>query len=199
MPEGMEPEGGRPDGPRDFNGIMKATVYIATSLDGFIARPDGDIDWLPPIGGPGGEDYGYSAFMRTVDVIIMGSGSYEKVLTFGAWPYPKPVVVLSSRQLDPPPAGTASIEMMSGSPREVIARLSARGLKHAYVDGGRTIQRFLDEGLIQRLIITRIPVLIGVGLPLFGPLRHDIPLKHVETRSYANGLVQSEYMIPPGT
>jgi dihydrofolate reductase len=176
---------------------MKATVYIATSIDGFIARPDGDIDWLPAISGPGGEDYGYSAFMRSVDVIIMGSRSYEKVLTFGEWPYTKPVVVLSSRELAPPPTSKAPIEMMSGSPREVLARLGARGMKHAYVDGGRTIQRFLEDGLIQRLIITTIPVLIGVGLPLFGPLRHDIRLRHVETRSYTNGLVQSEYVIPP--
>lgn len=176
---------------------MNATVYIATSLDGFIARPDGDIDWLPTGGGVAGEDYGYNAFMKTVDVIIMGSGTYEKVLTFGEWPYTKPVVVLTSRQLAVPPMATVPIEMLSGSPREVVDRLRRRGLKHAYVDGGVTIQRFLEAGLIQRMIITRIPVLIGAGRPLFGPFAHDIRVHHVATRAYSNGLVQSEYVIPP--
>jgi dihydrofolate reductase len=174
---------------------MKATVYIATSLDGFIARPDGDLDWLPVPVDPAGEDYGYAAFMKTVDVIVMGRGTYEKVLTFGAWPYEKPVVVLSSRKLAAPPQTGASIEMMSGAPAEIVARLESRGLQHAYVDGGVTIQRFLDAGLIQRMIITRIPVLIGAGIPLVGPLKHDVPLQHVATRTYANGLVQSEYLV----
>ena len=174
---------------------MNATVYIATSLDGFIARPDGDIDWLP-VGDSGtGEDYGYHAFMDTVDVIVMGRGTYEKVLTFGQWPYRKPVVVLSSRALTFPPAVPATVESMSGSPSDVVARLEARGMQHAYIDGGVTIQGFLGAGLIQRIIITRIPVLIGTGLPLFGPVSRDIPLRHVTTRSYENGLVQSEYEV----
>ena len=174
---------------------MKATVYIATSLDGFIARPDGDIDWLPVGDSSAGEDYGYHAFMDTVDVIVMGRGTYEKVLTFGQWPYRKPVVVLSSRTLTFPPTVPDTVESMSSSPSEVAARLEARGMQHAYVDGGVTIQRFLAAGLIQRIIITRIPVLIGTGLPLFGPVSRDIPLRHVTTRSYENGLVQSEYEV----
>lgn len=174
---------------------MKASVYIATSLDGFIARTNGDLDWLPPPVGPHGEDYGYGAFIRTVDVIIMGRGTYEKVVTFGSWPYETPVVVLSSRHLTLPAQTAASIETMSGPPPEILARLESRGLQHAYVDGGATIQRFLEAGVVQRLIITRVPILIGSGIPLFGPLTHDVPLHHVNSRAWANGLVQSEYEV----
>lgn len=178
---------------------MNASVYIATSLDGFIARANGDLDWLPSPVGAGGEDYGYAAFMKTVDVIVMGRGTYEKVLTFGNWPYEMPVVVLSSRHLTLPAQTAASIETMSGPPSDIVARLESRGLQHAYVDGGVTIQRFLEAGVIQRLIITQVPVLIGSGIPLFGPLTRDIPLHHVNSRAWANGLVQSEYQVlPPG-
>lgn len=171
---------------------MKCSVFIATSLDGFIARPNGDLDWLP---GDDVEDHGYYAFMDTVDGLVMGRGTFEKVLTFGAWPFTKPVVVLSSRRIDLPPELPKSVEVMSGSPTEVVSQLDRRGWKNAYIDGGDTITRFLEAGLIQRMIITRIPVLIGSGIPLFGRLTHDIRLKHVETRSYRSGLVQHEYEV----
>ena len=176
---------------------MHASIYIATSLDGFIARENGDLDWLPPIGpGPDDEDYGYKAFMATVDALVMGRHSYEKVRTLGAWPYEqKPVVVLSSRTLEIPRELASTVEWMSGTPTEVVDRLAARGMKHLYVDGGRTVQGFLTAGAIQRLIITQIPVLIGKGIPLFGPVQRDIRLHHVATRSYPNGLVQSEYTV----
>ena len=174
---------------------MKASVYIATSLDGFIARANGDLDWLPEPVGPGGDDYGYGAFMKNVDVIVMGRGTYEKVLTLGSWPYEVPVVVLSSRNPTLTRSAAASIETMSGPPSEILARLESRGLEHAYVDGGVTIRRFLEAGLIQRLIITRVPVLIGSGIPLFGPLVRDVKLHHVNSRAWVNGLVQSEYEV----
>jgi dihydrofolate reductase len=178
---------------------MKATVYIATSLDGFIAREDGGIDWLPPIeAGDDGEDYGYHAFFASVDTLVMGRNTFELVRGFGQWPYgDKRVIVLTSRPLDLPDAFAGRVEPMSGSPGEVAERLGARGAQHLYVDGGKTIQGFLAEGLIQRLIIARIPVLIGRGIPLFGPVPHDIRLRHVATRAYANGLVQSEYEVVP--
>lgn len=173
---------------------MKASVFIATSLDGFIARADDDLDWLPP---GGGEEHGYEAFMATVDALVIGRRTYEKVLTFDTWPYgEKPVVVLSTRPLAPTPP-EAVVECMSGAPAEIVSRLTARGIRHVYVDGGITIQRFLEAGLIQRLIITRIPVLLGTGIPLFGPLQRDIVLQHVGTRQYASGLVQSEYVVVP--
>jgi dihydrofolate reductase len=175
---------------------MKAIVYIATSLDGLIARPNGDIDWLGDPPSEGGEDYGYKKFMDTVDVLVMGRHTFEKLRSFGKWPYgSKPVVVLSSRSLSIPEEISDSVESMSCSPAELAARLSKRGAKHLYVDGGKTIQGFLVAGLIQRLIITKIPVLIGGGIPLFGSLQRDIKLRHVRTRDFPGGIVQSEYEV----
>ena len=171
---------------------MKASVFIATSLDGFIARANGDLDWLPP---GGGEPHGYDEFIASVDAIVIGRKTFEKVLTFGAWPYgDKRVVVLSSRPVDLS-AADGPVEQMAGTPAEIVSQLVASGAHHLYVDGGITIQRFLGAGLIQRLIITRVPVLIGEGIPLFGALPRDILLNHVATRHYPSGLVQTEYLI----
>ena len=171
---------------------LNASVFIATSLDGFIARANGDLDWLPP---GGGEPHGYDEFMATVDALVIGRKTFETVLTFDTWPYgEKPVFVLSTRAPAPAPPG-AVVERMSGPPAEIVSQLAARGVRHVYVDGGITIQRFLQAGLIQRLIITRVPVLIGAGIPLFGAIQRDIVLKHVGTRQYASGLVQSEYVV----
>jgi dihydrofolate reductase len=171
---------------------MQASVFVGVSVDGFMARLDGALDFLPA---GGGEPHGYDEFMASVDALVIGRGTYETVLGFDAWPYgDKPVFVLSTHALPAPPAG-AVFEHLHGTPTEVVAQLDARGFKHAYVDGGITIQGFLREGLIQRLIVTRVPVLIGTGIPLFGPVAGDIALKHVATRAYASGLVQSEYEI----
>jgi dihydrofolate reductase len=171
---------------------VKASVFIAASLDGFIARANDDLDWLPQ---GGGEPHGYDEFIATVDALVIGRRSFEKVLTFDTWPYDKkPVVVLSTRALAPAPPG-AVVERMSGAPAEIVSQLAARGVGHIYVDGGITIQRFLQARLIQCLIITRIPVLLGDGIPLFGALQGDIVLEHVGTRQYPSGLVQSEYVV----
>lgn len=171
---------------------MNASVFVGTSLDGFIARSNGDFDFLSP----GGDvAHGYEEFMATVDALVIGRNTFDSVLAFDAWPYgEKSVFVLSSRPLAPAPQG-ARVERMSGPPAEVVSQLEARGIRHIYVDGGITIQAFLQAGLIQRLIISRVPVLIGVGIPLFGALPHDVTLEHVATRHYATGLVQSEYVV----
>ena len=171
---------------------MKASIFVGTSLDGFIARANGDLDFLPP---GGGEPHGYDEFMATVDALVIGRKTFETVLAFDTWPYgEKPVFVLSRCALAPAPLG-AVVERMSGDPAEIVSHLDSRGIRHAYVDGGITIQRFLRAGLIQRLIITRVPVLIGTGIPLFGALERDIILTHVGTRQYKSGLVQSEYLV----
>jgi dihydrofolate reductase len=174
---------------------MTASVFVGTSVDGFIARADGRLDWLPA---GGGEPHGYDEFIATVDAIVIGRNTFETVLAFDSWPYgDKRVVILSSRPLDLSAAMArgGAVEQMGGSPAEVVARLAASGAHHVYVDGGITIQRFLREGLIDRLVITRVPVLIGEGIPLFGALPRDIRLDHVATRHYPSGLVQSEYRI----
>lgn len=172
--------------------MMKASVYIATSLDGFIARPNGELDWL---GQPleDGEDYGYKDFMETVDFLVMGRNTYDVVASFGEWPYSKPVVVLTTRPLSIPDELSDHVETISGSPAEIITQLSERGAKHLYIDGGKTIQKFIEDHLIQRLIITTIPVLLGDGIRLFGPLQQDVRLRLVETQTFANGNVQAEY------
>ena len=171
---------------------MKASVFIGTSVDGFIARPNGDLDFLPA---GGGEPHGYAEFMESVDALVIGRKTYETVLAFETWPYDeKPVFVLSTRPLAPGPDG-AVVERLSGDPAEIVSQLDARGIQHIYVDGGITSQRFLRAGLIQRLIITRVPVLIGDGVSLFGSLPHDVQLEHVATRYYPSGLVQTEYRV----
>ena len=171
---------------------MKASVFVGTSVDGFIARLNGDLDFLPP---GGGEPHGYDEFMASVDALVIGRNTFETVLGFAEWPYgTKPVFVLSRRALPQVPKG-AAVEHMSGEPAEILKRLEARGIGHVYVDGGITIQRFLQAGLIQKLTITRVPVLIGSGIPLFGALPHDVVLEHVATRHYPSGLVQSEYAV----
>jgi dihydrofolate reductase len=173
--------------------MLKASVFIATSVDGFIARSDGAIDWLPA---DGGEDHGYNAFMATVDALVLGRNTFETVLGFGVWPYgPKPVFVLTNRPLDVPPPAEAVLEVMSGAPAQIVSTLASRGFQHVYVDGGITIQQFLEAGLIQQMTITRVPRLIGTGIPLFGALPHDIPLRHLATTHYPSGLVTSIYAV----
>src|SRR5215831_7241545 len=163
------------------------------SLDGYIARPDGAFDFLPD----DPEPHGYEEFFASVDALLMGRKTYETALGFGGWPYgKKPVFVLSSRPLPPVPAG-AVIEHVSGTPQEVMAQLAARGIGHVYVDGGQTVQQFLRAGLIDRITVTRVPVLIGAGIPIFGALDGDVRLQHVATRHYPSGLVQSEYAVLP--
>jgi len=172
---------------------MRASVFVGTSLDGFIARANGDFDFLPP---GGGEPHGYDEFIASVDAIVIGRNTFEKVLTMGPWPYgDKRVVVLSGRPVDLPAAGAGPKEQMAGPPAEIAAHLAASGAEHLYVDGGITVQRFLNAGLIERIVITRVPVLIGSGIPLFGTLQRDILLRHLSTRHYPSGLVQSEYRV----
>ena len=171
---------------------MTVSVFVGTSVDGFIARPNGQLDFLPP---GGGEPHGYNEFVATVDAIVIGRKTFETVLAMENWPYGgKRVVVLSSRPVDLSEAGGV-VEQMAGPPAEIVSQLGASGAHHLYVDGGITIQGFLRAGLIQRLVITRVPVLIGEGVPLFGTLPRDIQLRHMATRHYTSGLVQSEYQV----
>jgi dihydrofolate reductase len=172
---------------------IKVSVYIATSLDGFIARKNGGIDWLT--GGESGEDYGYAEFMSDIDHIVMGRNTYEKVLTFGGWPYDKKVIVLSSRDLTLAPELTDKAEALRLSPDELLRELEGRGSRHIYLDGGVTIQRFLRAGLVDEMTITTIPILIGQGLPLFGELDSDIKLDLLNSRSFGNGFVQNRYRV----
>lgn len=170
-------------------------VYIATSLDGFIARTDGSMDWLMEYQPPSpDEDYGYADFMRETDTIVIGRRTYELALTFAEWPYKgKNVLVLTTRSLRVPKQLDRGVSLTSDSPDEIRAKLERAGSRNVYVDGGQTIQSFIKAGLIQEITITRVPILLGQGLPLFGKTDADVKLEHVRTRSYANGFVQSTY------
>jgi dihydrofolate reductase len=172
---------------------MSVSVFIGTSVDGFIARHNGSFDFLPA---GGGEPHGYDEFMAGVDALVIGRNTFETVLAFPDWPYGnKRVVVLSSRSIDFSAVHGGVVEQMAGPPAEIVSSLAARGVHNLYIDGGITIQRFLRAGLIERLIITRVPVLIGEGIPLFGSLPHDILLHHVATQHYPSGLVKTEYRV----
>lgn len=177
--------------------LPEAAVFIATSLDGYIAREDGGLDWLP--GFAAGEDYGYAAFMATVDALVVGRHTYETVRGFGDWPYGETrVVVLSRRGVDVPEALRATVEVRAGEPADVLRALGAEGVRRVYLDGGRTVQGFLRAGLVTEMVLTRVPVLLGAGIPLFGPLDGDVRLRHVETRAFPSGLVQSRYRVASG-
>jgi dihydrofolate reductase len=174
---------------------MKISVFIATSLDGFIARLNGDIDWLVNAGDTNDpEDYGYRKFISTVDCLVIGRNSFEKVLFFPEWPYAgMRVVVLSRTLITIPEQAAGKIEISAGPVEQLAASLKAEGLGRIYIDGGRTVQSFLRAGLVTDMTLTRIPVLIGSGLPLFGELPRDIRLDHIETKTYRSGFVQSLY------
>jgi dihydrofolate reductase len=172
---------------------MMVSVFVGTSVDGFIARLSHSLDFLPP---DGGEPHGYEEFIGTVDTIVIGRKTFEIVLGFPAWPYgQKRVVVLSTQPIDFSRTQGGRAEQMAGDPAEIVSKLQASGANHVYVDGGETIQRFLRAGLIEHITITRVPVLIGVGIPLFGSLRGDVRLQHVATQSYQSGLVKTEYLV----
>jgi dihydrofolate reductase len=173
------------------------SVFCGVSLDGFIARTDGALDFLEGDGTAEMGDHGYEEFMAGIDAIVMGRNTFEVVMSFEAWPYTRKVFVLSSGAIDLTAARArgAYVEAMHASPEQVVANLAAQGLFRLYIDGGATIQRFLRAGLIDRLIVTRLPVLIGQGIPLFGALEGDIRLKLVASRSFPGGLVQSEYAV----
>lgn len=171
---------------------MIASVFVGTSLDGFIARRDGTFDFL----GDGGEPHGYDEFIASIDCHVIGRKTFETVLAFPEWPYAdKPVIVLSGRPLDLSRVKGGRVEQMSGQATAIFSQLEARGFQHAYVDGGITVQGFLRAGLIRRITVTRVPVLIGEGIPLFGSLPHDVRLRHVVTQTYKSGLVKSEYEV----
>ena len=171
-------------------------IFIATSLDGFVARKDGRLDWLMKQKTEA-EDHGFDAFMDTVDGIVMGRGSFQQVLSFDKWPYKKPVVVMSRslRHEDIPPALSSQVRLTSRDPTNTMRMLADNGWHRAYVDGGRLVQSFLRLGLIADITLTRVPILIGDGIPLFGKLDHDIDLEHQSTRTFASGLVTSTYKL----
>jgi len=178
----------------------RGKVFIATSLDGYIARADGDIAWLtdpPSIAGhakPSADHPvipGYEEHLASVDHLLMGRGTYEKVLTFGFWPYPQQHVIVLSRTLatDDPRVTVAT------STEEALTLLAERASTAVYVDGGKVIQDWLRRGLIDEIVLTRASVLLGGGIPLFGLLDTDVHLIHLATTFNDAGMASSHYRV----
>ncbi|PYP82495.1 MAG: hypothetical protein DMF61_26260 [Blastocatellia bacterium AA13] len=172
---------------------MTTTVYVGTSLDGFIARENDDIDWLVKFENPEVHD-SYAEFMNRIDAIVMGRGTFDKVLTSPSWPYDKKVFVLSTTLRQIPSALEGRATVLAMKPKPLLDYLSSEGFSRIYIDGGKVIQEFLREDCIDELIITTVPVLIGSGIPLFGRLDCDLQFEHIGTNVYSNGLVKSRYV-----
>lgn len=170
----------------------KVSAFLAMSLDGFIARKNGDLDWLDAASArlPPGEDGGYGQFIETVDVLVMGRHTYDKVCSFTPWPYDDlPVIVLSRRAITPV---VSTVTHSQETPAALCQRL---GDRHLYVDGGNTVQRFLQARQLDEITLTLIPILLGKGIPLFSPLTGEVPLQSLESRTYGDGLVQIRYRV----
>jgi dihydrofolate reductase len=171
---------------------MKTIVFVGTSLDGFIARTDGEFDWLSRFANDEAIR-AYEELIDRIDAIVIGRGTYEKVLSFPTWPYEKKVVVLSTSITEIPESIREKVTILAMAPGALLSHLSGLGYSTIYIDGGKVIQAFLKEDLVDELIISKAPILIGSGIPLFGYLDHDLEFKHVRTDVCSNGLVRSYY------
>jgi dihydrofolate reductase len=172
---------------------MTNSVYVATSLDNFIATRGGGLEWLNEVPNPGQSDYGFAEFMSRIDAVVMGRNTFETVISFDSWPYPVPVFVLSASLKTLPGNVAGKAEIIHGDPRDLVKQLNERGYRNLYIDGGRTIQRFLQEDLIDEMIITRVPVLLGEGIPLFGNLENSLNFRLEKTEQLNDALVKNSY------
>jgi dihydrofolate reductase len=184
---------------------VRFSVHIATSVDGFIARTDGSVDWLHTYGNQEADmgddaDMGFNSFIDSIDCMIMGRGCMEAISGFNLspeqWPYRDARVIVLSKSITVPPDNVKDhVEMYSGELPELVATLEREGYQHAYIDGGKTIQSFLNLKLITDISLTRIPVLLGEGIPLFGKTNQDIRLEKSEAKVFPNDLVNVRYKV----
>ncbi len=174
--------------------MMNIIVYIATSIDGYIADKNGQLDWLTNIENPTESDFGFFEFMENIDAIVMGRVTFETVLSFGIdWPYEKPVYVLSHTLSELPHDLPENVKLLAGTAKEIIHRLEADGYHNIYLDGGSTVQEFFAQNLVDELIITRAPIILGEGKSLFKTLPQSIHFKHIKTHVYIDSLVKTHY------
>lgn len=174
---------------------MRASAFIATSIDGYIARSNYSIDWLEEASAGETQDFGYENFIRSVSVIVMGRKTFQKVLTFPEWPYySMRVIVMSSTFKEVPEALENTVQLFGGTVEELHYLLESEGEQHVYIDGSRVIQSYIKAGLLTDITLTTIPILIGDGIRLFGPIDQDIKMAHHETRAFQNGFVQTSYL-----
>lgn len=172
---------------------MANIVYIATSIDGYIAKSDGGIDWLNEIPNPDNSDYGFTDFMNRIDGILMGRSTYEIVMDYGVWFYTKPVYVLSNTWTELPGKWAHKAQLIKGDTVEVVKTLNQQGINNIYVDGGKTIQSLLAADMIDEMIITLIPIVLGSGIPLFTPDLPELKFEHTGTEVYPPGLIKNSF------
>jgi dihydrofolate reductase len=170
--------------------LPEVVYYVAASLDGFIATPDGSVAWLAPFEGSG-EDYGYAEFLAGVDGLVMGRRTYEQSLGFGPWPYgAKPAWVFSHA----PVQAVDGVAVTDRSPAQVVAEAAALGLRRLWLVGGATLAAsFRGAGLISEYIVSVMPVVLGGGVPLLSTPGTPEDLRLVEATTYADGVVQLRY------
>ncbi len=174
--------------------FMANIVFIATSLDGYIADKHGKLDWLHSVPNPDNIDMGFGPLLERVDALVMGRNTLEAVLGFGVeWPYSKPVFVLSNTMTEAPLGYEDKVFVVNGELVDVVKNLNRQGYQALYIDGGVTIQNFLKQDLIDELVISTIPVLLGGGAPLFGELVHQQSFKLIESKVYLDSIVQTHY------
>lgn len=184
---------------------MKCSVYIATSVDGFIAKEDGSVDWLHTAGNPEADmgaqaDMGFADFMASVDCMIMGRKCMEMIssmnLTPEQWPYGDTrIIALSNTLKEAPDNVKDKVEMYSGDLNDLVVKLESDGFKHVYIDGGTTIQAFINLSLINEMTITRAPILLGEGIPLFGKTAKDIKLEKTHAMAFPNDFIQEKFVV----
>lgn len=167
----------------------KITVYIATSIDGYIARKDGSLDWLDRVGGFD-EDYGFQKLIDSIDAVILGRNTYEVAATVQDWPYKGKRIVVLSNSLQTVREET---ELFRGDITQLVAQLHQDGIKHIWIDGGVTISQFLDLQMVDCMTLSIIPVILGGGMPLFNPIGKELDCHLVSSQSYPSGLVQLNY------
>lgn len=173
---------------------LSCSTFIACSLDGYIADRNNGIEFLEMIPNPNQLDMGYLAFNKNIDALIMGRNSFETVCSFDVpWPYDKPVFVLSNTLTQIPDKFQGKVQLVNGSIELVLAELESKGFHRFYIDGGKTIQSFLKKDLINEMVITVFPVLLGGGVPLFGSLSEHLSFELVKSATYLDQLVQLHY------
>ncbi len=173
----------------------KNSVFIATSLDGYIADSNGGIDWLESIPNPNNIDMGYNTFIARIDAIVMGRKTFETVCGFAVeWPYKKPVFVLSTTLNEIPEKCKNRVQLVKGTLKEILSTIHRQGHNRLYIDGGKTIQSFLQEDLIEEMILTTIPIVLGGGIPLFSSLSNKLKFKCIDTKIYLDSIVQNHYL-----
>lgn len=169
----------------------KVSIYIASSIDGYIAREDGNLDWLQ-YGHKGDEDYGFKEFISSIDVVVMGRNTYEAVDGFDEWAYKDKRVIVLSNSLN---TVRKEAELFSGELTELLSQLDTENIKHIWVDGGITVSRFLEAGLVDEITISIVAMVLGSGIPLFSTMSREHKCRPISTQTYPSGLVQIKYEI----